>query len=131
MRELGLRPSIFMDVGALFDVTAPVLQNSPFPGGLSFQQTDGDGNPLFITPGREITTDPTSPDGTPYVPLNQTIDPFQEVFLGNSASPRISVGIGVNWNSPFGPFRIDFAQVLKKQPGDDTKTLSFNVGTQF
>ena len=64
-------------------------------------------------------------------PLNQTIDPFQEVFLGDSAAPRISVGIGVNWNSPFGPFRIDFARVLKKQPGDDTKSLSFNVGTQF
>jgi len=43
----------------------------------------------------------------------------------------VSIGIGVNWNSPFGPFRIDLAHVLKKQPGDDTKTFSFNVGTQF
>jgi outer membrane protein insertion porin family len=56
---------------------------------------------------------------------------FREVFLGDSISPRIAVGIGVNWNSPFGPFRIDFARVLKKQEGDDAKSFTFNVGTQF
>lgn len=131
VRELGLRPSIFMDVGALFNVTQPVLQNSPFPDGLSFQQTDGNGNPLFVTTDGLPTLDAVDADGVANSPLNQTIDPFQEVFLGDSAAPRISVGIGVNWNSPFGPFRIDFARVLKKQPGDDTKSLSFNVGTQF
>ena len=43
----------------------------------------------------------------------------------------MSVGIGVNWNSPFGPFRINFAYPLLKQEGDDTKRFSFNVGTQF
>jgi outer membrane protein insertion porin family len=41
------------------------------------------------------------------------------------------VGIGFNWNSPFGPFRLDFAKTLLKQPGDDTKSFTFNVGTQF
>ncbi len=96
-RELGLRPSVFLDVGALYSVTDPILTNGPFP-----------------------TT-----DGTP-----ATVE-IEEVFLGDSASPRISIGIGVNWNSPFGPFRIDFARALKKQPGDDTKTFSFNVGTAF
>nr|WP_234032303.1 outer membrane protein assembly factor BamA [Parerythrobacter jejuensis] len=130
-RELGLRPSIFLDVGALFNVTTPVLQQSPFPGGLSFQLRDGDGNPLFVTAAGLPTLDTVDANGNPLSPLNRTIDPFQEVFLGDSAAPRVALGIGVNWNSPFGPFRIDFAHVLKKQPGDDTKTLSFNVGTQF
>jgi outer membrane protein insertion porin family len=41
------------------------------------------------------------------------------------------VGFGVNWNSPFGPFRIDIAKVLLKEPGDQPKTITFNVGTQF
>ena len=131
VRELGLRPSIFADVGALFNVTAPVLQNSPFPGGLTFQRTDSDGNLLYVDGTNSITTDPVNENGVANPPFNQTIDPFQEVFLGDSASPRVSVGIGVNWNSPFGPFRIDLAHVLKKEPGDDTKTISFNVGTQF
>ena len=63
--------------------------------------------------------------------LGRTIPPFKEVFLGDSAKPRVSVGVGVNWNSPFGPFRIDFAKVLLKEEGDDTKAFNFNVGTQF
>ena len=57
--------------------------------------------------------------------------PFRETFLGNSPSPRLSVGFGVNWNSPFGPFRIDIARALLSEPGDDTKLFSFNVGTAF
>jgi len=57
--------------------------------------------------------------------------PFREFFLGNTPRPRVSVGFGVNWNSPFGPFRIDIARALLKSPGDQTKTLTFNVGTQF
>jgi outer membrane protein insertion porin family len=129
--ELGLRPSVFVDVGGLWNITDPVLQQSPFPGGLSFQLRDDDGNPLYIGPGGLPTTNATNADGSVNSPLNRTIDPFREVFLGDSPSPRVSVGIGVNWNSPFGPFRIDFAKVLKKQPGDDTKTFSFNVGTQY
>ncbi|ABC62855.1 outer membrane protein assembly factor BamA [Erythrobacter litoralis] len=129
--DLGLRPSVFVDVGALFNVTAPTLTQSPFPGGLSFQVRDASGNPLFISEDGLPTLETVDSNGNPLSPLNQTIDPFQEVFLGDSASPRVSVGIGVNWNSPFGPFRIDFAHVLKKQPGDDTKRFSFNVGTQF
>jgi outer membrane protein insertion porin family len=45
--------------------------------------------------------------------------------------PRLSIGAGVNWNSPFGPLRIDFAYPLLKKKGDQTKLFSFNVGTQF
>jgi len=55
----------------------------------------------------------------------------REFYLGDSIHPRLSVGIGFNWNSPFGPFRLDFAKALMKQPGDDPKTFTFNVGTQF
>lgn len=77
----------------------------------------------------------------------------QSTIAGNSPSPRISVGVGVSWNSPFGPFRIDFAKAIKKQSNatftsdvidpntgefvsvfrdvDQTETLQFNVGTQF
>ncbi|MGD1956281.1 MAG: outer membrane protein assembly factor BamA [Sphingomonadales bacterium] len=77
----------------------------------------------------------------------------QNPIVGNSPSPRISVGVGVSWNSPFGPFRIDFARAIKKQGSatflsdvidpntgefvpvvrrvDETETLQFNVGTQF
>jgi len=52
-------------------------------------------------------------------------------LAGNSPSPRIAVGIGFSWQSPFGPFRIDLAKTLKQQLGDRPQTLQFNVGTTF
>ena len=81
---------------------------------------------------------PTSPDATTGACVGTTVNArslnpaiYQESFLGNSAKPRLSVGIGVNWNSPFGPLRIDVAKALLTQPGDDKKLVTFNVGTQF
>lgn len=62
---------------------------------------------------------------------NIQTDPFLERFLGNSPKPRVSVGIGANWNSPFGPLRLDLAYALTKVEGDDDKLFSFNVGTSF
>ena len=53
------------------------------------------------------------------------------LFLGDTMKPRVSVGFGVNWNSPFGPFRIDIAKALITAEGDDTKLFTFNVGTAF
>lgn len=54
-----------------------------------------------------------------------------EAIFGDTAEPRVSVGVGVAWESPFGPFRIDFAKIVKSQPFDDTKSFQFNVGTSF
>jgi outer membrane protein insertion porin family len=62
---------------------------------------------------------------------NNPTAPFLERFVGDSARPRISVGFGVNWNSPFGPLRIDVAKTLVTVEGDDPKLVTFNVGTQF
>ena len=138
-RELGLRPSIFVDAGAVFGITRPVLNNSPFDDPIFVASRDADGNPLYNDFGDpddatddQIVAIPdgdTVPDGL--VRIGRTIPPFQEVFVGDSAKPRVAIGAGVNWNSPFGPFRIDFAHVLLKEEGDDTKAFSFNVGTQF
>jgi outer membrane protein insertion porin family len=126
-RELGLRPSIWADVGALWGVTTPVLTVNP----AGTQERDANGALLFVTPAGEFTTSPTQADGTAnrrsIVPRSNT----RELFLGNSPSPRITVGVGVNWNSPFGPFRIDFSQTIQKVEGDDERRFTFNVGTQF
>ena len=135
-RELGLRPSVFLDVGALFAVRRPELQDNPD----GIQQRNASGALLFFervqnadgTFTTQTTTNALAADGvTANVPAIIPNSRFKETFLGDSAAPRVSIGIGVNWNSPFGPFRIDFAHVLKKEPGDDTKRFTFNVGTQF
>lgn len=44
---------------------------------------------------------------------------------------RISVGIGLIWDSPFGPVRLDIAKAIRKSPFDRTQTIQFNVGTRF
>lgn len=122
-QELGLRPSIYIQAGALFNVTRPVLQ-SP-------QATDTLGNLLYITKDSSgayvSTTDAVDANGNPNTP--QLV--FQERFLGDTPKPRVTVGFGVNWNSPFGPLRIDVAKDLLSQRGDDTKLITFNVGTSF
>jgi len=70
------------------------------------------------------------PGGTNLLQI-QIREPYRELFVGNSPSPRLSIGFGINWNSPFGPFRIDVAHALISQRGDDTKLFTFNVGTAF
>ena len=52
-------------------------------------------------------------------------------LLGNTMTPRVSVGIGFSWASPFGPFRIDLAKAIRNQPSDETEFFQFNVGTRF
>lgn len=164
-RELGLRPSFFIDVGGLFGLTRPQL-TAPFQ-----QATDASGTPLFNPDGsKTLLPLPTLdgfnrqlyqvPNGTIDAPIanggafttcaigysatsggectgtstnviQQNTNYFVENFFGNSWKPRLSIGFGVNWNSPFGPLRIDVAKVLMKQKGEDDKLLTFNVGTQF
>jgi len=139
-REMGLRPSLFLDVGSVFNITAPQLNTSPFPDGIVIPQVDSNGNQLYLQnvydssgtlTSQQLVTNATAPDGTANAAQTYPLPPFVEEYYGDTARPRISVGIGVDWNSPFGPFRIDIAYPLMKQEGDDTKLFSFNVGTQF
>ncbi len=46
-------------------------------------------------------------------------------------SPRISAGVGISWDSPFGPLRVDYALYTKKNKGDDTQKLFFGVSRRF
>ncbi len=127
-RELGLRPSIWADIGALWGVEQPILTVNS--AGIPI--TNAAGEPLFQVPNTNTTTtSPTQADGSLNIRLIQPNSNIRELFLGNSPSPRITAGIGVNWNSPFGPFRIDFAQTIRRVEGDDERRFTFNVGTQF
>lgn len=46
-------------------------------------------------------------------------------------APRVSAGLSINWKSPFGPVRLDFAQVLVDEPYDQREAFRFSAGTQF
>ncbi|MBU6269073.1 MAG: outer membrane protein assembly factor BamA [Sphingomonadales bacterium] len=136
-KELGIRPSIFVDAGAVWGVTHPVTQRQDQAKYIATR--DSSGNPLYYQ-GVDATTGSYLTDANGNVltttvanayPIQTQYPTFQEYFYGDTAKPRISIGIGFNWNSPFGPFRIDFAKALTHAKGDDTKTFTFNVGTQF
>ena len=136
-KELGLRPSVFLDVGAVFGVTRPnlttVAKDFTAPDGFvkALCRDSATGVRTFAALANPLL--PPSPTNSFVVCPNTAspISPFTESFFGNSAKPRVAIGVGVNWNSPFGPFRIDVAKVLLKEDGDQTKTFTFNVGTQF
>jgi outer membrane protein insertion porin family len=125
LRELGLRPSFFVDAGAVFGLRDPLTRSLQECTGTA--GTPASGN-TPATPGVPSTTVPaggTCPTGT------TNAGGFVERYVGDTMKPRVSVGFGVNWNSPFGPFRIDIAKALTKAEGDDTKLITFNVGTAF
>jgi len=137
VKELGIRPSIFLNVGSVFGTKKPALYDTGING--QFRE-------LLNTDGQRVCVDAnagdtnslpsqTLPAGTPcpagLTPQGNTIPGFKELWLGDTWKPRVSIGFGVNWNSPFGPFRIDVAKALVKRQGDDTKLVTFNVGTQF
>ncbi len=119
-REMGLRPSIFAVAGSVFGITNP--QPNSLPNGMTRCRDDTTG---AVTEFQNTNACATGSTAIFSVPA------FQEVFYGDTWKPRLSVGFGVNWRSPFGPFRIDIAKALIKHDGDDPKLFTFNVGTQF
>ena len=139
------RLTIFVDVGAVFNVVQPLLltdaQTQSFGSRQVFDAAgdpvlDANGNATFETAPQYLTVNAAGEAVTTFDAMtggvaNPIATSFTERFFGDSINPRLSVGIGVNWNSPFGPFRIDVAKALLKEPGDDTKLFTFNVGTQF
>ncbi|MDE2042349.1 MAG: BamA/TamA family outer membrane protein, partial [Alphaproteobacteria bacterium] len=178
-KELGLRPSIFVDYGSVWGVQTPQTITIPATAAgtnyFAYQDANGtlkyypfyaplgrtnSGLQIFQVPVTAATTfqgasvaGATTTCATGYS-LNQVaandpsctgagvagaianlknrpVPPFTEQYTGNTPFPRLSVGFGVNWNSPFGPFRIDVAAAVLKQYGDQLKTVTFNVGTQF
>ena len=126
LRSMGLRPSAFIDIGSEWNITRPQLSDvvaicSPI--------TTTSGLAAFTSPVPNCSKDYNN---HPHDPTQFTATPgFKELFLGNSSSPRLAIGIGVNWVSPFGPLRLDLAKAILKQQGDQPKLFSFNVGTSF
>jgi outer membrane protein insertion porin family len=46
-------------------------------------------------------------------------------------SLRVSAGVTVSWDSPFGPVRFDVARVFRKEDYDRTEGFRFSAGTSF
>src|SRR3546814_16412261 len=97
-KEMGLRPSVFVYAGAVFGLKDTVL-------------TSSDGVCTNNTTGTRVGTEGKGkcPNGA-----NLVLPPFEEEYVGETPSPRVWVGVGVNWDSPFGQCRMDIARALLK-----------------
>jgi len=130
-KNLGLRPSAFVDIGSVWNLTTPDLINDPGACSGPDGSDTGDAQDIIgLAPGQtcaEAAAPRADADEFAFIPRSG----FRELYRGDSIKPRLSIGIGVNWISPFGPLRIDIAKALLTQKGDETKLFSFNVGTQF
>jgi outer membrane protein insertion porin family len=51
--------------------------------------------------------------------------------LVDKGSPRVSVGFGVSWRSPFGPIRLDYGIAVIKEDFDMTEAFRFSFGTRL
>lgn len=47
----------------------------------------------------------------------------------DSGGLRVSSGLGVHWNSPFGPLRFTLSSPLIKEPNDKTRSFDFSIGS--
>jgi outer membrane protein insertion porin family len=68
---------------------------------------------------------------TRYVGPTSWAQTGETLTVGDSDKLRSSVGVGLIWDSPFGPLRVDLAWALSKVSYDKTQLFRFGGGTRF
>jgi outer membrane protein insertion porin family len=102
-KDAGVKVAAFADAGSLWDYIGP----TSFPA--TGERISGSVCPSW------------SPVANPLVPCP----------LDNGMHIRSSVGIGLIWDSPFGPLRFDYSFPLTKEPYDRVQQFRFGGGTKF
>jgi len=112
-KEYGLRASIFSDFG-----TVGLVDDS--------NKTINNNLALYVDPvnGRLCSDSAIQTPSSPG--LANCIKPIQD-----DLSIRLTAGVSVSWDSPFGPVRFDFAKVFRKEEYDRTEGFRFSAGTSF
>lgn len=101
-KDFGMKAALFADAGSLWG----------YQGLTSFK---GPNDCLSAA----IPNPPCDPQ------LGQVLSPY------DVNSVRSSVGVGLIWDSPFGPLRFDYAIALTKDANDRTQAFRFSGGTRF
>lgn len=109
-KEVGLKGAVYADAGGLYDYKGPT--SWAFNGVSGTNEVNAPG----CIPS---TINPTS-TGT-----------CTGLVYDDSKVIRSSVGVGLIWQSPFGPLRFDYAVPLSKGKYDRTQEFRFGGGTTF
>jgi outer membrane protein insertion porin family len=102
-KDAGIKVAAFADAGSLWNYTGPTT----FP--LTGEVISGSFCPTW---GPGIANAAQCP-------------------VDNAMHVRTSVGVGVIWESPFGPLRFDYSFPLTKEPYDRVQQFRFGGGTKF
>ncbi|MBC7584805.1 MAG: outer membrane protein assembly factor BamA, partial [Tardiphaga sp.] len=102
-KEVGIKGAVYADAGGLWDYQGPT----------SWAQT-GEVNTAGCTPASKTTV------GT-----------CTGLQADTSNTIRSSVGVGLIWQSPFGPLRFDYAVPITKGDYDRVQQFKFGGGTSF
>lgn len=62
---------------------------------------------------------------------SEGVDGAQPGEVYDTGSIRGSVGVGVGWESPFGPIGVDLSQAILKEDHDKEEVFRLNFGTRF
>ena len=85
---------------------------------------------LFTDVGSLGTLEDSDIDSEIYY-YDQLTGQYAVRFIEDEMSLRASAGLSVFWDSPFGPIRFDFSQILRREEYDRTETFRFSTSTQF
>ncbi|WP_456624227.1 outer membrane protein assembly factor BamA [Bradyrhizobium sp. P5_C12] len=107
-KEVGLKGAVYADAGGLFDYQGPTTWS--------------------VT--NEMTTTRNS-NCTPSTINPPSAGTCTGLVYDNGNAVRSSVGVGLIWQSPFGPLRFDYAVPLTKGKYDRTQEFRFGGGTSF
>jgi outer membrane protein insertion porin family len=101
-KEVGLKGAVYADAGNLWGYQGPT----------SFAQT-GEVNVAGC------------------IPTNKTVGTCTGLSFDDGNVVRSSVGVGLIWQSPFGPLRFDYAVPITKGAHDVVQQFKFGGGTSF
>ncbi|MBG51949.1 MAG: outer membrane protein assembly factor BamA [Rhodobiaceae bacterium] len=62
---------------------------------------------------------------------NLFIGATQIVNVKEELAPRVTAGVSVYWQSPFGPVRVDLSKAIQKEDYDKPEAFRFSAGTRF
>ena len=127
--EFGLRTALFTDFGII-------------------GKNDDEDRVLNTLRAQELLGDINSPFYNLSELLNQNYSAINEACRNDSAGLneiygtlctrfvddatfRATVGVTLNWNSPFGPIRFDIGRAVVSEDYDDAKFFRFSGGTRF